>query len=424
MHRRTLQLTWLLLMLALPARAQIKTDLGVYPLPALPTMGATAGSKITDPTFGTTLMRLTDGSAGNTECTVPYSNVPAFNADSKRVYVRCAPNSVAVLFKLDPGSFTFSERSTMQSAPAGTYQYWSLWSGVDPEVIYVPSATAIYAYNVVTPGFTVSTPASSVLSSGETFDWQMSRSEDDKVWANKFHGPTGGYLAWRIEASGNKTVLLKIYASGVNEVQVDKTGRYLSVVMDTNGPNNSVWDLSTVPPTERKTSSGFWHYDSGRGTLFTSYEPRSLGYRSLLTPNVVTQLLPDNSWSYLNQQDHFSMRADNELWALGSRYRIATHAATYPLCSNNICAFDDEITQVATDGSQRVRRLAHHRSLMPPGGYREAPMATISKDGQFIAFTSNWGNVNGRLDAYLLKIPPAPLPKNPPPSSPRNLTVQ
>ena len=231
-------IAWLFLSAAVTS-AQIKTDTGVYPLPALPAMGANAGSKIVDPAFGTTIMRLTDGAFGNTQCTVAYANVPSFNADSSRVYVRCAPFSVAVLFKLDAATFTASARSTLSSAPSGAFQYWSLWSGVNPDILYVPAPTAIYAYNVATSEFTVSTLASSVLTSGQAFDAQMSRSEDDTVWADKFNGGTGGYVVWRIEPIGYKTVLLKVDASGVNELPVDKRGRCVAAVMATSRPGSS-----------------------------------------------------------------------------------------------------------------------------------------------------------------------------------------
>ena len=92
------------------------------------------------------------------------------------------------------------------------------------------------------------------------------------------------------------------------------------------------------------------------------------------------------------------MLADNELWALGSRY--STNGGGVQK------AFDNEIVQVATDGSDRVRRIAHHRSV--GGSYEDTPKATISRDGQFVAFTSNWGNAGGRHDVYIAKIPPAP----------------
>jgi hypothetical protein len=69
--------------------------------------------------------------------------------------------------------------------------------------------------------------------------------------------------------------------------------------------------------------------------------------------------------------------------------------------------FNNEIVQVATDGSDRVRRIAHHRSLVCV--YEDQPKASISRDGRYVAFTSHWGVVNGRRDVYIVvNIPPAP----------------
>src|SRR5206468_11678059 len=74
-------------------------------------------------------------------------------------------------------------------------------------------------------------------------------------------------------------------------------------------------------------------------------------------------------------------------------------------------AFENEVMQFATDGSQRIRRLLHHRShidnLSSTSGYWAMPKPTISRDGRFIAFTSNWGN-SGRYDLFIARIDPAP----------------
>jgi hypothetical protein len=93
------------------------------------------------------------------------------------------------------------------------------------------------------------------------------------------------------------------------------------------------------------------------------------------------------------------MLADNEGWALSSRYSINAGPVLSP--------FDNEIVQIATDGSNRVRRIAHHRSLVSV--YQDEPRASISRDARFVAFTSNWGQIGGRRDVYLVvNIPPAP----------------
>ena len=92
------------------------------------------------------------------------------------------------------------------------------------------------------------------------------------------------------------------------------------------------------------------------------------------------------------------MLADNEGWGLASRYSTTGSGVAK--------TFDNEIVLVATNGSNQVRRLAHHRSVV--NDYGDQPKANISRDGQFIAFTSNWGNANGRRDVYIVKVPPAP----------------
>jgi len=62
---------------------------------------------------------------------------------------------------------------------------------------------------------------------------------------------------------------------------------------------------------------------------------------------------------------------------------------------------------VATDGSGRVRRLAHTRNDQLASGeenYWDTPRANVSFDGRLVAFTSNWG-WSRRRDVYVLQVP-------------------
>jgi hypothetical protein len=88
---------------------------------------------------------------------------------------------------------------------------------------------------------------------------------------------------------------------------------------------------------------------------------------------------------------HVSMRAEDESWALISLYEGGAHTPGL---------YHNEIIQVATDGSEQVRRLAHHHSLI--SDYWDMPRANISRDGCFVAFTSNWGG--GRRDVYVVDL--------------------
>ncbi len=77
------------------------------------------------------------------------------------------------------------------------------------------------------------------------------------------------------------------------------------------------------------------------------------------------------------------MRATNNNWALVSTYTLTSSNQT------NVKAFDNEIFQVATDGSGRVRRIAHHRSNW--NEYNDQPQADINRDGRFVSFRSTVG---------------------------------
>src|SRR5262245_55512282 len=77
------------------------TDRRVYaepPAPALPRAGGT----FVDPTFGTTIMRVTDDTDGKS-CHNYYSYWPTFNLDSTRFFVAC--DNMPRLYRFDPNSF-------------------------------------------------------------------------------------------------------------------------------------------------------------------------------------------------------------------------------------------------------------------------------------------------------------------------------
>ena len=94
---------------------------------------------------------------------------------------------------------------------------------------------------------------------------------------------------------------------------------------------------------------------------------------------------------------HGTMLADNEDWIT-----IGTHHDP-PATQAGTGIYDDEILQVSLDGSERIRRICHTRSVYDDKtettGYWAAPKPTISRDGRFIAFTSNWEN-SGRYDLH------------------------
>jgi hypothetical protein len=372
---------------------------GLYPEPPIPARPA-AGATLVDPTFGTTIMRLTDANDG-TDCRVEYSYWPTFNVNSTRAKALCVVAGVSRtrIWSFDPTNF---RRGAGILMPMRLQSSDPIWSGSDPNVIYGHSTThVLLAFNVSTQTTTTLKDFSIVVPAGGQLN-QMSMSSDDDTFA--FHvtnsaGSPVGYLVWQ---RSTNTLLLNRLESAIDEVQVDKTGRYLEVGY-TNG-NNRIWDLQTKAYTNLTWGvDGFFHHDSGRGTMLT-YNGRgnALAYRQLSSPHTLVALM---SLSSSNKTGHLSMRADNESWGLASNYNNDGRSASAP--------FDNEIFQVATDGSGDVRRIAHHRSVF--NDYYDGPFANISRDGRFVAFSSNWGVASGRRDVFVARIPPAPGSETPPP---------
>jgi hypothetical protein len=370
----------------------------VYKEPALPSLPK-AGSKIIDPTFGTTILRLTDGADGSSDVQVRYSYWPTFNQDSTRLYVMgtYSGSNRILFYDFDPATMTASNKFTPSNPPGSGLAKDLIWSGNDPNVTYsYDYANKLWSYNVATKSYTLVKDFSRDVIAGGGLK-QMSKSLNDDVFAFTLTNGSSddGYIVWK---RSTNQVLKRVLVANLDETQIDKTGRYLSVVFDSpiNG-NVDIWDLQSNTKTSLAYGSGgFVHHDSGHGTLLSLGSGSELRYRQLSTPNTWTSILP-GYFGTGTQDTHYSMLADNESWALVSRF----HKSGGTVAN----AFDNEITQVATDGSGQVRRLAHHRSVV--NDYKDSPRANISRDGRFVAFTSNWGNANGRRDVYIVQAPPA-----------------
>lgn len=397
-----------------PAAAELKTDFGVYPEPPLQPL-TQAGAKITDPVFGTRILRLTDAADGNTGAGTLYSYYPAFNRDNTYLVVREALGySRAKFFRFDAVNFTAGPGFILSSPPSGLQEYGLSWSGISPSLTYGVGGHKIWEINIETQQATLVKDLSSQGAGG--YLTQMLKSLDDDVFAASIVDAGGDIVGYVVYKRSTDTVLLRKLVGNLDEVQVDKSGRYLLVVY--NNGTDEIYDLTTSPPrfvAYLSGSSGFNHHDCGVGTVFAATSGSALSYRQLATPFTIQQLVP-GYWSYSGQQDHFSMLADNEEWAMASRY--STNGGPV------LRTFDNEIVKVATDGTNRVQRIAHHRSVVLNNNYSAQPKAAISRDGNLIAFTSNWGNSGGRTDVYVVQIESGITADTTPPNTPRNLVVR
>ncbi|MFL6214626.1 MAG: hypothetical protein ACJ74J_12130 [Blastocatellia bacterium] len=381
----------------------IKTDRRVYAEPAPPALPV-AGGTLIDPVFGTTILRVTDERDGKSNET-PYSYWPSFNKDSTRLYVKSDDQSL--LFGFDPDNFGVTTRRKLfqRTLPEGGYPWADdvIWSGTDSNTVYCHAGLRIYSYNVVMNNFELVHDFAGQVP-GDTI-WQMSRSLDDDTFA--FHLKNSrndykvvGYAAWKRSANS----LYAMNETQVNEVQVDKTGRYLIVTMELPDPpppppdsgiEVRVVDLQTKQISDLKDGGPDFapgHHDCGRGSIVGADNWNNrYTFRQLASPHKFnTTVSFEKDWSL---SGHISLLADDEGWALVSTFL----ANKLP----NSGVFKNELFLAATDGSERVRRIAHHHSVYRD--YADTPRANISRDGRFVAFTSNWGSTS-RRDVFVVRI--------------------
>ncbi|MGI9067136.1 MAG: hypothetical protein ACR2HX_12130 [Pyrinomonadaceae bacterium] len=422
----------------------IKTDRAVYPEPPL-ALVPNAGDKFKDPVFGTEIMRATDQrDCPNLGCGTWYSQWPTFNSDNTRIMIRKDVSGDMMIKSFDPTSFTLGPilRKT-PTLPGGVALEWqgATWSRTDPDLIYVhvmsygvdyPSTgMKVYTYRPSTNVFTLLKDFAPELAPGQPdflFEMHIAQDGKDDIFTfmhNRVGNPENPlyFIVWR---RSTDTVLQHISNDATfdaNAALPDKSGRWIffplnkiqpdlskhrTLDLQTNTWQTTYWTAPDDAPTHGDVGTGTL---TGLGNWSGGFNLRSLS--NIHSSAILFNFKDANGVKDWTNDQHTSLYADNESWAMLGM--IDDPASDLP----ETLAFENEVLQIAMDGSQRIRRLFHHRSLMDnyseTSGYWSVPKPTISKDGRFIAFTSNWSN-SGRYDLFIAKIDPAPAVSTPTPT--------
>ncbi len=423
----------------------------IYPYPPLPALPP-GGGTLVDPTFGATIMRITDAKDG-LRCHHSYSNRAVFNSDSTQLLFQCADkngNGPVLIYDFDPVTFKrLGKRVVNTLAPTGSYVSWqaAMWSGVKPNILYFIDRTSnLLAYNTITQRYVLMKSFAKDIPPGSWFDRMYSGHANDNYFA--FSVTKGGdvyvkHFVWkrsedRIVWAKESTNTRKLNKS----ISLSKDGRYVRttyVPAATGDVMEEVYDLTTG----QKTREVLWtpaarnisHGDDGRKFFVgrTTLDNRIISKSFAGRSDEYKELLRLDQW----MGTHTSMRNDDESWSITTFF---DGDGTSGVAAPTVGLFHQEIIAVASDGSGRFVRLAHHRSLYHPAtipggwGYWCTPRTAVSMDGKFIAWTSNWENqrnsdwTNFRLDVFVARIdlsalaPPKGAPRssatpNPPPST-------
>jgi hypothetical protein len=408
---------------------RIKTDRQVYRKPPLP-QRPRAGGKFIDPVFGSEIMRATDETDGPAPgLGTYYSHWPTFNANNTRLLIRKGHTGDAILKTFDPVNFNVGagRESLPYHYPQGFGLSWesSIWSHTNPDVLYtfandLKGGMRLYAFNVSRKEFKLLKDFSFLSGGRPDYLHQMNMSADDDVFSwsrmRTGKGPVA-FLVWR--RSTDKVLFDTPNTMDFNEVHVDNSGHWLQIPLNQPLPDGTamqVLNLDTGAITKLKrndTDSPPGHGDLGANSIvgFDAWS-NGLNWRRLSSPHAVRQVFffrtaigKNGGVADWTHGFHGTMLSDNEDWITIGTFidPSATQAGTG--------IYDDEILQVSLDGSERIRRICHTRSAIDnktdSTGYWAMPKPTISRDGRFIAFTSNWEK-SGRYDLFIVRIDPAP----------------
>lgn len=458
-----------------PASYQATTDRDVRSKPALPAIGV-AGATFADPTFGSRMLRVTDGNTrpgtpGRSYTTPSAAHQTAWNTNSTYFYVRSV-DGYFIPYAFNAATLSISRLQATSSGDGGLVvasQTEPQFSFASPNILYVTRQDSGNDWPIIAT-FDFSTGAyTDLLNLGEaapiarhTYTGGLSSSAGSSERVMAFFGGSAqdSHYLVAVFAPGQprSVALLDTTTSTVivddtrtptniplnfhlHHAWLDKSGRY--VILETTAPDRParaplyVWDTIANTFTALPESSALagGHFATGFGTMVnqdccasTTWDAAQWQFRNLATPTANQDVISP----VLSPQETYS--GDHASWNnaqpgapvpfVTGFYRTATETAPWR-------PWDDEIIAVQTGAASNatVWRFAHHRSSLV--SFWDTPRANVSQDGHWALFTSNWEKTLGgdpgggpREDVFLVELrggaasPPSPTPAPAPAPTP------
>lgn len=438
------------------------SDRNVYPKPAVPALGA-AGFKFNDPTFGSRIARITDGGTRpgwlNRSFRVPSNaHLAAWNLSSTRFYV-ISNDGTVIPFAFDAATMTASRIQPTNAGDGGltlAYYVEPHFSLVNPNAIYgvsnVGNLRTITQYDFSTATYTTIVDLDTIVSglSGTYVGAFMTGGTTAENMMTFFGGASQDahyYLMWAPMGNLGGRKLINTVASTINgrstatllnfhihSASIDKGGRYVFIYptsADLGSPRYAsqvyVWDTqndSIIALTPAMHPGG--HDSAGYGysvnqdcCTTTTWDAMQWQFRSLADPtrtnDMVSPVLSPQEIYLGDHQTWNNARPDAMVPFISSTYRYGNNTVAWR-------AWDDEIIALDTTGgvASVVWRFAHHRSNVGSDTdpatiyFWYEPIASVSPDGRWVLFTSNWEKTLGkdssdptyRQDVFLVALTP------------------
>lgn len=432
-----------------PATYRAISSRVVYPEPALPALGS-AGYRFRDPTFGSSILRVTDANTrpgpdlvGRSYTTPSAAHQLAWNATSTLFYIRSV-DGFYIPYSFNPTTMTVSriQPSTTghggltivsQAEPQFSYLLSNILYGTRQDPVNDWPIVRQFDFDTLSYTDVVNLGSLATISSA-TYAGALSSSATLPEKIAVMFGGTGQdkhfkVAVFRASPPGGDAVVLDSRASTItavgtttstnielgvflHHVWLDRSGRYvlLEPVAQTPVPYY-VWDLDTNVITGLNAranghmATGFGHMvNQDCCTTSTSWDAAQWQLRALATPDTTSDLIAP----VLTPQEIYL--ADHTSWnnaQLSALVPILSSPYRYHDGSLNDTpwrAWDDEIVAIQTSAGSAgatVWRFAHHRSNVAYEGSGPAvyfwylPRASISPNGWWAIFTSNWEKTLG-----------------------------
>jgi hypothetical protein len=356
------------------------------------------GRAFTDKTFGTKIIQVTNEKDGKS-CVNSYSYWPSFNMNDSKFFITC--DGKPILYKFNTKDFTIASKAPLfTNLPDGLAlnSEDALWSDKSPNIIFARANIAIWAYDTEKHSASLVKDLSEELPGKIIF--QMSKSTDDNRFAFTLRDPSNDYKVSGYAVYDRKLdrIIYQKETTSLDEVQIDKSGEYLVVKTGQEEAGQvriEIIDLATkkeTPLTAGAPDFAPGHSDNGYRTM--------LGYDNWNNEYTLTSLIDPISKKVIldlgkdwTQASHVSFLATGDKKALVSFYANGTPGKS---------KYAGEIVLVRTDGSGKIKHILKHNSVYRE--YYDTPRASMSRDGKWGIFTSNWGS-STRRDVYIFKLP-------------------
>lgn len=369
---------------------------------------------IIDPSFGTTIRRITDAGAGNK--IVPlYSTVQAWNADE----------SLMILYEQDVGhrlldGFTYQFIRYLDDIQPNDIEEL-FWDFDEPNILYYLDVFTddFIRYNVVTQSKDILVNLNSIVT-GCTGDIDMGVAIQMMSWDSDvlgFRCDNDAAYSYRIStgeltefAVGDVSSAAPMPAPSGNLMYhraniYDVTTGNLLRTLNENGEENSCFG---------KLPNG----DDARFSVAFAEGPDGGCVGNIIAHNMVT----GDCFEIISEMQGYPYsQPETDISALAYKNTeggwIAASMVGYDQDGQSL--LDQEIVLAkAEEGNIKVCRIAHHRSDRDEFDYWGTPHATISPSGTRVLFASDWsGAEDGQsVDCYVVELPvyQAPMLSNPP----------